>query len=117
MPDNTNDTEEMKKKLKDQPVADTVDWLVMYMSECRRLESRLETIEKKKDGVATPSPQVPPIQPTQSPTPPPQSPAQPQTGQPNAGAKTISPLDIVKRRYALGEISKEDFDQMKADLM
>lgn len=27
-----------------------------------------------------------------------------------------SPLDILKRRYAKGEISKEDFDRMKRDL-
>ncbi len=27
-----------------------------------------------------------------------------------------SPLDILKRRYARGEISKEEFDRMSADL-
>jgi putative membrane protein len=30
--------------------------------------------------------------------------------------QTESPLDILRRRYAEGEISKEDFDRMKKDL-
>ena len=28
-----------------------------------------------------------------------------------------TPLDIIKRRYANGEISKEEFDNMKKDLV
>ena len=30
--------------------------------------------------------------------------------------QTESPIDIVKKRYAKGEITKEQFDQMKKDL-
>jgi putative membrane protein len=30
--------------------------------------------------------------------------------------QTESPLDILKKRYAKGEINKEDFDRMKRDL-
>jgi len=30
--------------------------------------------------------------------------------------QTESPLDILKRRYAKGEINKDDFDRLKRDL-
>lgn len=33
-----------------------------------------------------------------------------------AQTQTESPLDILKKRYARGEITKEDFDRMKKDL-
>ncbi|MBD3243224.1 MAG: SHOCT domain-containing protein [Chitinivibrionales bacterium] len=41
--------------------------------------------------------------------------ARPQT-HPGAGAAPESPLDVLKKRYARGEISKEEFEEKKKDL-
>ncbi|MBK9099470.1 MAG: SHOCT domain-containing protein [bacterium] len=41
------------------------------------------------------------------------------TNQKNSGTGQISnetPLDVLKKRYARGEISKEEFDSMRKDL-
>lgn len=35
---------------------------------------------------------------------------------PTAGPRSDTPLDIVKRRYASGEIDRDEFDQKKKDL-
>lgn len=36
---------------------------------------------------------------------------------PGQRAKKDTPLDILKKRFALGEISKEDFEEMKYTLL
>jgi len=37
-------------------------------------------------------------------------------GQSSAGSREDSPLEIAKRRYARGEITKDQFDQIRRDL-
>lgn len=39
-----------------------------------------------------------------------------QSGQSGPSSREEPPLDIVKRRYARGEISKEDYDRLRSDL-
>ncbi|MBI4840694.1 MAG: SHOCT domain-containing protein [candidate division NC10 bacterium] len=41
----------------------------------------------------------------------------PATGAGTGGGAAEAPLDILKRRYARGEISKEEYDRMKQDLV
>ncbi len=38
------------------------------------------------------------------------------SGEKGARQQGESPLDIIKRRYAKGEITKDDFEKMKRDL-
>ncbi len=35
----------------------------------------------------------------------------------NGGSRKESPLDILKKRYASGEINKQEFEEMKRDLL
>ncbi len=39
-----------------------------------------------------------------------------QTQAPHTSASARTPLDIVKERYARGEVSREEFEQIKRDL-